>query len=126
MDERDTSREALIFAMPFIQMAGPLRLEKATAFAMMCWNLALLPEGKRQAEVDELMSMFDFAASWFPEQKEGTEELRAWIHKLIKRKLEKFADKRRVIVQYQVSTDGHKVTLTTGTAAVDGETWRLN
>ncbi len=112
--------------MPFLQKVGPPRLQKAAALAMMCWNLALLPEDKRQGKVNELSAMFAFAASWFPEHKDGAEELREWIHTLIKRKLEKFANKRRVIVQYQISTDGSQVTLTTGTAAIDGETWQLN
>ncbi len=125
-DDRDTSRDALVFAMPFLQAVGLSRLEKATALALMCWNMAMLPDDRRAAARAELDELFSFAASWFPESRDGIAELGAWMDKLIRRKQEKFGHRLRVIVTHKVSTDAMNVTLTTGTVGMDRKTWRLN
>lgn len=126
MTDRATSRDALIFAMPFLQAAGLERLEKATALALTCWNIGLLPEAERAKARQEMTTLFSFAASWFPESADGFAELEQWVDRLIRRKIEQFGHIDRVIVEHQVSTNGSDVTLTTGTAGPGDHDWRLN
>ena len=118
MDDTATSHDALVFAMPFLQAIGPKNCERGMMLAVGCWNLSLLPPEHRAAEEAKILQAFDFAASWFPTSADGIQDIKKWMKSLIKRKLTKYAHRRRLIVTHTISFKEGTVTLTTGTVAV--------
>ena len=118
MNDKDTSRDALIFAMPFLQAIGPRNIEKGMILAVGCWNLFLLPPEQKAAEEAKLLQFFDYAASWFPNSADGIMEIKTWMERLIDRRKMVYAHRRRLIVTHTISMQGDTITLTTGTAAV--------
>jgi hypothetical protein len=97
------SEVILEFAAPLIETlpddsSGDVGFENAVAIAIMIWNASLMPEQKRQKTIEEIMNALPHS---------DTEEIATvdkMIKMLLKRKKKHFAQNRRFIVDYEVST----------------------
>ncbi|OHB79852.1 MAG: hypothetical protein A2Z25_03685 [Planctomycetes bacterium RBG_16_55_9] len=99
------------FAQPFIDLVGYDHFGYAIDLAILCWNIAILPqdkqEQKRQYIVKEMSKRFP---------PEGAEEIETWSKKLIERKNKLFARDRRIVTDYTVQDEGdsqHLIVLST-------------
>ncbi len=68
---------------------------------MLAWNAALLPEGERQAMIDEMIAAGFTGASRV--DRAGAREL---VEALVRRKQEHFAANRRVIISFELTNRG--------------------
>lgn len=75
-------------------------------FAVCAWNLALMPEEQRQTERDKLVQML-----CGKQGEQVVEETTAFLEGLIARKLARFPDNKRFIVDFELRKVGRDYTL---------------
>lgn len=93
------------FVEPFAEFAQTYEdYNKLIGLAVVAWNAALLPEGKRQEMFDQLIGKLSLP---------NAEDLQQLLATLIECKRNYFADNTRFIVSYDVSntTDGFFVSV---------------
>jgi hypothetical protein len=83
--------------------------EKMFTLAVVAWNAALLPRSEGHTMVDQFLKML-------PEQGLVDDGIREMIDEMIQRKLEQFADIRRVIVNMELIDQGKTFHLSVASA----------
>ena len=75
---------------------------KLLMLALVAWNAAILPEGQRQALIDETLGVGLPGAT-----EEDSADARRLIEDLIRRKLDHFAANKRMILSFELTDRGH-------------------
>lgn len=95
------SAAILDFARPLTENVDDDHFERAVTLAILCWNVALLPEDKQEAELRKIASkMAEDAPAGF------ADETMTWTRWLVNRKKKLFADDCRMVVNYTVEDRG--------------------
>jgi hypothetical protein len=95
------SAAILDFAQPLTENVDDDHFEPAVALAILCWNVALLPEDRQEAELRQIASEMarDAPAGY-------ADETMTWTRWLVNRKKKLFADDRRMVVDYTFEDRG--------------------
>ena len=91
----------LDFARPLTETVDDDQLEVAITLAVLCWNVALLPEDKQEQELRLIASTMakDKPAGF-------ADEMMSWTRWLLDRKKKLFGHDRRMVVNYTVENKG--------------------
>ncbi len=88
------------FAEPLARDVDDDHFEAAITVAILCWNVALLPE---DTQAQELSLIKRKMAEYLPAR--WVRELDVWTDRLVDRKKTLFADDRRMVVNYTVADE---------------------
>lgn len=91
----------LEFAHPLTENIDDDQFETAITVAILCWNIALLPEDEQERELGLLRTRMakDMPAWW-------VHDLKAWTQRLVDRKRKLFGHDRRMVVNYTFTDQG--------------------
>ncbi len=89
------------FARPLIENVDDDQFETAITLAILCWNVALLPEDDQGRELGVLRTKMakDKPAWW-------VRDLETWTRWLVDRKKKLFGHDRRMVVNYTITDEG--------------------
>lgn len=102
-----TSAMILELIEPYIELTADREsFEALVMFAIMAWNISMLPDGELQAMIDEVVEEN-------PTTKSGSEEIADFLGKLIERKHKLFAYNTRTISGYELAEtkDGYNLSV---------------
>ena len=107
-DFRKMSEILLEYVQPFLEETETYEdRSNLIDFAVMAWNLALIPEEKREELITELvMELFSE-----PEEIEEQKNLKRLMNKLINRKLKFFAEEERFVKDYKLTENAGNIHL---------------
>jgi hypothetical protein len=95
------SSRILFLAKPLTDEADNDQFEGLIALAILCWNLALLPEDEQERELRSLRKkMATGETAWL------ARDVETWARMLIDRKKTLFGDDRRIVADYKVVVEG--------------------
>ncbi|MDI6448238.1 hypothetical protein [Anaerobaca lacustris] len=90
----------LEFAQPLTENIDDDQFETAITLAILCWNIALLPESEQERELQLVTdNMAKDKPAWWVRDLEG------WTRRLVDRKRNLFGHDHRMVVNYTI-TDG--------------------
>ncbi len=90
------------FVTPFLDVATtPKARKKLFAIAIFGWNLALMPEGTRQLEVEKAVAAI---CAGFSDDRLG-EDTRIILNDFIEHKLTEFPDYKRLVLDFELRED---------------------
>jgi len=91
----------LEFARPLTENIADDQFETAITLVILCWNIALLPESKRERELQLVIdSMAKDKPAWWVRDLEG------WVRRLVDRKRNLFGHDHRMVVNYTITDEG--------------------
>jgi len=89
------------FARPFIDTVGDSNFGYAIDLAVLCWNIAILPQDEQEQHRRYMVKKL---TKRFPP--EGVEEIETWSKRLLERKNTLFAHDRRVVTDFTIQDEG--------------------
>jgi hypothetical protein len=98
---RKMSEVLLDFVSPLLDTEDDDFFETTIGFAALCWNLAFLPDGERQKELEHIINEIGGADPLFRTGVENRARM------LLKRKQEYFAKDRRFIMNFKIVEEGN-------------------
>lgn len=89
------------FARPLTESVEDDQFETAITLAILCWNVALLPEDEQERKLGVLKTKLaeDKPAWWI-------RDLEGWTRRLVDRKKRLFGHDRRMVVNYTITDEG--------------------
>lgn len=91
----------LDFARPLTENVEDDQFKTAITLAILCWNVALLPEDDQGREIGLLKTKMakDMPAWW-------VRDLEGWTRRLVDRKKKLFGHDRRMVMNYTITDEG--------------------
>ena len=91
----------LEFARPLTENVDDDQFSTAITLAILCWNVALLPDDDQERELSLLRTkMAKDKPAWWVRDLEG------WTRQLVDRKKKLFGHDRRMVVNYTITNEG--------------------
>lgn len=100
------STRIMALAQPLIDQVHDDLSEMVIALAVLCWNIAQLPEDEQKRELRSTAKMMTKG-----ESASFRRDVENWARMLIDRKKALFGDDRRAVADFQVGVDGGSRTL---------------
>ena len=114
-DFRKMSEVLLEYVEPFLDETETYEdRSNLIDFAMMAWNLALIPEESRK----ELLTEFVTEICSEIEEVEEQKTLKQLMNQLIKRKLKFFAEEERFVKEYKLTENGGRIHLAVASSVI--------
>ncbi len=107
------STRIMDLAKPLIDDVHNDLFEMVVALAVLCWNIALLPEDEQERELRSTAKMLTKG-----ESAAFRRDVENWARMLIGRKKALFGDDRRVVADFQISVKGDSASLFVTSALV--------